>query len=132
MIVIPGHGEDMSATLQQLLSDRLASEVTQTDSEFRKRRYGWLAGRGALRGIHASGEDFDILSINEKIFHEPFRHGTSADISCADEENRFHEGRFACWEWNKRDILSKLWALKIEVNPGMGQIFWINNIPALN
>ncbi len=31
-----------------------------------------------------------------------------------------------------RDILSKLWALKFEVNAGMGQNFWINNIPALN
>ena len=85
--VVPGHGEDMGAALQEFPGDRLAPEGAEVDAEFCKGIHGRPTGGGSLGGADPRGNHAEIRACLGQFTHQTLGHGTAADISRADKED---------------------------------------------
>jgi hypothetical protein len=86
-----GHGEDVGGAIDERGGERLAAEAANVDAFLFANMDGMQARRLAAHSVDPGGRDLDVFAIAEQTPEEAFGHRAAADISCADEEDAFHD-----------------------------------------
>jgi hypothetical protein len=53
---------------------------------------GVKAGGLTAHGMHAGRSHLNVLAVGHKALKKPLRHRAAANVTCANEENAFHDG----------------------------------------
>ena len=81
----------MRGLIDQRRGERLAPKAADVYACLLGHLHGIKAWRLAVDCVNAGGRNFDIFAITDETSKEPFCDRTSANISCADKENAFHD-----------------------------------------
>src|SRR3982074_2534751 len=88
-----GHRENMRGVLHQRGGKRLAALPANVDAFLFANLDRMQTRRLAADRVNARGSDLDVLPIPEEAAEKTFRHRAPANISCANEEDAFHDSK---------------------------------------
>jgi hypothetical protein len=86
-----GHSENVCRAIDEGGGERLAAEAANVDAFLFAHVDCVEAWRLPTNGMDPGGRDFDVFAVAEQTTKKAFCHRAAADISCADEEDAFHD-----------------------------------------
>jgi hypothetical protein len=89
--VRPGHGKNVRRSIDQRPRKRLTAHTANVYIFFFAHLYRIETWRLAAHCVHASRDDFDVLSVPEQTKKKPFCDRAAANIACTNKEDAFHD-----------------------------------------
>lgn len=90
-----GHGKNVGGLINKCSRQRLAAKIADVCAVLRADLYGVYTWWLTANGVHAGGRDFDVLPVASQAAKKPFCDRAPTNITCADEEDVFHESKRA-------------------------------------
>ena len=90
-----GHGKNVCGPINQGGGERLTAYIANIRACFRTDFDRVKTWRLATYCVHTSRNNFDVFSVAKQTAKEPFGNRATADITCADKEDAFHNSESA-------------------------------------